>query len=351
VGFSGISITPPGNAFIYSNGIMTALAPLSFNGWSEAYAINNNGEVVGQSPNSTTPDACLWSGGKITDLGNMGGSFSLAWGINDNGDIVGYCGTNGYGSLAFLYTNGVMVGLDTLSNSSAFGINNARQIVGWSTLSGKQHAFLYSAGTTTDLGTLGGTTSLGRGINNAGQVVGSASLANGQTHAFLYSEGTMTDLGALPNYQQTDAYSINNSGQVVGSAHSTTAYHAFIYDKGTMTDLNNLISPNSGWVVSVAQCINDNGQIVGYGSNPSHQHHAFLLTPYMPATLTVGVSNSSLVVSWPTNKLTFNLFQNSDLSTTNWTVVTNTPTVTNGQNQVVIPSPLAGNCFYRLISN
>jgi probable HAF family extracellular repeat protein len=117
-----------------------------------------------------------------------------------------------------------------------------------------------------------------------------------------------------------------------------------------MTDLNNLISPNSGWTLSDAAGINDNGQIIGQGTNPSHQYHAYLLTPYTPATLTVGVSNSNLVISWPTNTLNFGLFQNSDLSTTNWTSLTNAETVTSGLHQVIISGPLVGNCFFRLQS-
>ena len=38
-----------------------------------------------------------------------------------------------------------------------------------------------------DLGTLGGTTSAPTGLNDAGQVVGSSTLADGSTHAFLWT--------------------------------------------------------------------------------------------------------------------------------------------------------------------
>jgi len=41
------------------------------------------------------------------------------------------------------------------------------------------------------------------------------------------------------------------------------------------------------------------------------------------------------------------LQQNSDLTTTNWLTVTNTPTVTNGQNQAILAPP-GGSEFYRL---
>src|SRR3954471_10776733 len=71
------------------------------------------------------------------------------------------------------------------SNSFAFGLNNSGQVTGGSaTSTGAQHAFLYSNGQMTDLGTLGGAT-VGYGINDAGQVAGSSETSTGATHAFL----------------------------------------------------------------------------------------------------------------------------------------------------------------------
>jgi probable HAF family extracellular repeat protein len=52
---------------------------------------------------------------------------------------------------------------------------------------------------------------------------------------------------------------------------------AFLYSNGAMIDLNSLLLPGSGWTLSSATAINDSGQIVGYGINPSGQQHAFLL--------------------------------------------------------------------------
>ena len=51
-------------------------------------------------------------------------------------------------------------------------------------------AFLYSDGQVQDLGTLGGTQSVARSINDADQVVGEANTdGDAATHAFLYSDG------------------------------------------------------------------------------------------------------------------------------------------------------------------
>ena len=85
----------------------------------------------------------------------------------------------------------------------------------------------------TDLGTLPGAgtgNSYGYSINDGGQIVGSSSSADG-SHAFLYSGGTMTDLGTLPGDAESTAFGINNSGQVVGSSYGGSDendFHAFL---------------------------------------------------------------------------------------------------------------------------
>ena len=79
------------------------------------------------------------------------------------------------------------------------------------------HAALWQNGTITDLGTLGGATSVAYGINASGQIVGSAQTANGRSRAFLWKSGTMSNLGTLgDSFIHSDAYGINARGQVVG---------------------------------------------------------------------------------------------------------------------------------------
>ena len=66
-----------------------------------------------------------------------------------------------------------------------------------------------------------------------------------------------------------------------------------------------------------------------------------------PAAMGVTLSGTNLVLSWPSPPGSFVLQQNADLTTTNWTATTNTPTFTNGQNQAVL-LPAGGSRFYRL---
>lgn len=166
------------------------------------------------------------------------------------------------------------------STSLATGLNDNGQIVGVSTTaSGNEHAFLYNAGTMQDLGTLGGTQSLALGINNLGQAVGYSYLNGNQVqHAFLYSgKGPMQDIGTL-DANTSVASGINDSGYIVGGPgyQSPTGGmydggHAFVRSPdGSMQDIGTFDGPFNS-----ASGINKSGQIVGSVATNSNETHAF----------------------------------------------------------------------------
>jgi probable HAF family extracellular repeat protein len=188
--------------------------------------------------------------------------------------------------------------LGTLGGNSSYGyaVNDAGQVAGYTYTSGNtgRHAFLYdrtpgAGGVMRDLGTLGGIESEAYSINNAGQVAG-YSWITGDTaiRAFRYegapgSGGVMRELGTLAG-QNSYGQAINNAGQVAGYSEPPNwefgpLYQAFRYDGTPNTDgvIYNLGSLG-GEAVSEARGINDAGQVTGYSYiniDSNQGYHAF----------------------------------------------------------------------------
>lgn len=245
---------------------------------SSAYAINNHGQVVGFSYAGGAPggySAFLYSNGSMQDLGTLTsgnpGAYSAGQAINNLGQVVGWADNGAIVRRAFNYTgSGPMQDLGTPSGieSWAYGINDAGQIAGHTRTGGVSRAFLYNSGSFQDLGTLGGTESQSSGINSSGQVVGYATNSDGSPRAFLYSgTGPMQDLGTLGG-ATSSANDINDLGHVVGTAAGSDGnLHAFLWSGGgPMQDLG---------IGFFATAINNSGQIVG-SSSFAGSNHAFV---------------------------------------------------------------------------
>jgi probable HAF family extracellular repeat protein len=188
--------------------------------YSDATGINNRGQVVGYSsidPTYPRDHAFLWDRRHgMQDLGTLGGDTSGADAINDRGQVVGSTGGH-----VFLWDH--RHGMQDLGfDASPTALNNVGQIVGNRGTFPFQRAFLWDAQHgVQDLGALDGFGSFASGINDAGQVVGYSSF-NGinSYHAFLYRDGVMTDLNDLlppgSNWRLIEARAINDAGQIVG---------------------------------------------------------------------------------------------------------------------------------------
>jgi len=145
VGSSGNVASTVNQAFLYSGGTMIPLGFLPGGNNSVAYGINDSGQVVGTSDSR----AFLYNGGNLIALGLLpGGNQSFAYGINNSGEVVGQANTSN-GNQAFLYSDGSIVNLNTLIDSSlgwnllgARAINDSGQIVGYGIRNNRNEAFL-----------------------------------------------------------------------------------------------------------------------------------------------------------------------------------------------------------------
>lgn len=249
-------------AFLWRHGAMIALPTLGgTNG--NATGINNRGQAVGFTENSTHDPSCvspqvldweavIWgpSRGEVRELPPFTGDFvGAAAAINDEGQAVGGSGP----------TCGSGPGADFV------------------------HAVLWQNSSVTDLGSLGGTTNnLAWDINNQGQIVGQSDLPGDATgHGFLWESGKMRDLGVLPGDVFSVAGEINNRGQVLGnSCDQSGNCRVFLWQDGAMTDLNTLIPRNSSLYLFNAGDINDRGEIDGWAFDQSNgKTVAFLAIP------------------------------------------------------------------------
>ncbi len=178
------------------------------------------------------------------------------------------------------------------------------------------HAFLYSGGVVTDLGTLTypGTTTLGGAvglaINNTGDVGGTYGDQVGQTwsYGFEYSGGKMTALSGATGYPLCTATAINDPGTIVGGCQNPNGSFAAVYSQGVPQP----IGPAGG----LGGAVNVYGQVAAYSATSAFIYNSGVVTDLPSLTTVAGapppvptaMNNAGQVVGWQSINGTYTPF-------------------------------------------
>ncbi len=295
---TGTLLTNEGERHTYIYNGTTTVDLGTFGGTeSRGVSLNDLGWVGGTYTANGIARPFIHDGNQLIDLSLLNGATQGAQviAINNSGDALVYKFVFNPAPLpqfevgAFLYDGTSVTNLNsTIPFPLALDLNHAGVMVGSGAPDGAQRAFIFDGTTAQYLSTFGGANSVASSISENGLVSGSSTDANGFTYGFIYDGQTMISLGSLgqavapgPFFDPFMSWgrAINDFGVVVGESRqdNTTDRAAFVYNNGLMENLNDLIDPDSGWVLNFALDINNSGQIVGTGTY-NGQARGFVLT-------------------------------------------------------------------------
>jgi probable HAF family extracellular repeat protein len=248
----------------------------------------------------------------VKDLGTLGGSFAAAGGISNTGWIEGYSYLPGDNEIhEFLYHDGVMKDLGTLGGPDSFSEyrpNNFGNAGGQSETSvfdpnGEDFCefgtgliclpFFWHNHKMTPQPTLGGNNGAGYGVNDLGEMAGTAEnktmeptcavAGTGELLQYkpaIWKDGRIRELPSFRGDPVGVAYAINNHSQAVGQSGPCGVEvslglpsHAMLWQNNKAINLGSL----GGTLNNLAQDINDKGQVVGLSDlRGDDTFHAFL---------------------------------------------------------------------------
>jgi|HubBroStandDraft_1064217.scaffolds.fasta_scaffold17025_2 probable HAF family extracellular repeat protein len=261
------------NGFAWQDGEMSALPP--FPGGIDSYAagVNNRGQIVGWAENGIHDPTCnnnppfnqvlqfeaaVWgpSLNQMTQLAPLAGDpDSAATAINDKGQVIGISG---------LCSNAV-------GGASA------------------EHALLWENGVPTNLGNIGGQAwNTPTALNNEGVVVGFGNISGDENAgenpaAFIWTkENGIKEIYPFSTDTNDVLFDINGKNQAVGNSFNvnTLTSRAVLWQNGTLNDLNGLVVHPASLYLTLAQGINDAGEITGTAiDTATDQTVGFLAVP------------------------------------------------------------------------
>ncbi len=250
------------NGFAWQDGVMSPLP--AFPGGIDSYAagVNNEGKIVGWAENGFQDPTCdhsapysqflqfeaaVWGPrlNQMTQLPPLSGDpDSAATAINDKGEVVGISG---------LCSNAV-------GGASA------------------EHALLWENGVAINLGNIGGEAwNTPTSLNNQGVVVGFGNISGDENAAenpaaFIWTKTKgINEIYPFGSDTNDVLFDINEKNQAVGNSFNVNAgtSRAVLWQNGALNDLNALVVQPTSLYLTLAQGINDAGEITGTATDTS----------------------------------------------------------------------------------
>jgi hypothetical protein len=213
----------------------------------------------------------------VSESGLLTGGFSVTNGQQLTSAIEAFLGSvNDAGEVDYI-SLGKLDGQSTVGR----GVNDFGHVVGWTVPFSNSKAFLNIDEVFTVLPGLGGTYNRADAVNNTGLAVGFASNP-GVQNPFLDGQAVVWDIsdpdtvsttaiGQVAGSYRTFLFDINDDGIAVGTADITAgnvidSARAIVWTAETgAVDLNTWLPDDSGWTLVSANAINGAGVIVGVG--------------------------------------------------------------------------------------
>jgi hypothetical protein len=285
-------------SFLYEHGSYIPLnAPGDPNGYTQANAINNRGEIIGTVKTSVRapPHGWIDENGVVSNYDVPGSGQTSPNGINDHGEIVGWYfgniiaqtsafpGVGSAGQYGFIDKDGQFYTFNVPNSDRTVlqGINDRNQLVGSYFDSNGTHSFFYSGGTLTQVAVPGAVTTTIGGLNNLDEIVGTYTDQAGNTHGFIDDKGRYATFD-VPNAGSSLSVSgVNDRGQIVGSYADSAGSHGFVASPGDGSqqhDDNTIqITPVAIGGTSLSFLMPGNSDYQGHGAMPSTDDFRSLL--------------------------------------------------------------------------